>query len=56
MYTPETSYEDFLKGEQEKYPKLNLKDIEVLKERCKANEELSIVPGIYNFIHSKLSL
>lgn len=45
MYTPETTYEEFLKKEQEKYPELNLKDIEVLKERCKANPELPLLRG-----------
>lgn len=41
MYKPETSYEEFLKSEQKKYPELNLNDIEVLKERLKENIDLS---------------
>lgn len=45
MYQPETSYEDFLKSEQEKYPELNLKDIEVLTERLKANVDLPPLRG-----------
>lgn len=40
MYVPETSYEEFLAKEQEKYPELNLIDIESLKKLVKANEEL----------------
>lgn len=45
MYQPETSYEEFLKSEQEKYPELNLKDIEVLTERLKANVDLPPLRG-----------
>jgi len=54
MYTPETSYEEFIKKEQEKYPELNLKDVEVLKERVEANEDLPRIPDklIVMFLHS----
>jgi len=45
MYKPETSYEEFLKSEQEKYPELNLKDIEALKERLKENNDLPPIRG-----------
>lgn len=45
MYQPETSYEEFLKSEQEKYPELNLKDIEELKEKLKANDDLPPIRG-----------
>jgi len=45
MYTPETSYEEFIKKEQEKYPELNLKDVEMLKERVEANKDLPRIPG-----------
>ncbi|KAE9534889.1 hypothetical protein AGLY_008181 [Aphis glycines] len=54
MYQPEISYEDFLKSEQEKYPELNLKDIEVLTERLKANVDLPPLRAklIVMFLHS----
>lgn len=45
MYKPETSFEEFLKSEQEKYPELNLKDIEALKERLKENNDLPPIRG-----------
>lgn len=53
MYELETSYEEFLKKELEKYPELNLKDIEVLKERVESNKELPPIRGtiIYNDVH-----
>lgn len=46
MYTPETSYEEFIKKEQEKYPELNLKDVEVLKGRVEANKDLPHISGM----------
>lgn len=46
MYTPETSYEEFIKNEQEKYSELNLKDIELLKARVEANKDLPHIPGM----------
>ncbi|KAL4097282.1 hypothetical protein QTP88_022082 [Uroleucon formosanum] len=54
MYKPETSYEEFLKSEQKKYPELNLNDIEVLKERLKENIDLSPIRNklIVMFLHS----
>jgi len=45
MYKPETSYEEFLKSEQVKYPELNLKDIEELKGRLEANVDLPPIRG-----------
>jgi len=45
MYTPDTSYEEFITKEQQKYPELNLKDVEVLKRRVEANKDLPRVPG-----------
>lgn len=52
MYKPETSYEEFLMKEQEKYPDLNLIDIESLKKLVKANEELPPINStIFNPIH-----
>jgi len=50
MYQPETSYEEFLKSEQEKYPELNLKDIEVLTERLKANADLPPLRGTVLYV------
>ncbi|XP_050527963.1 alpha-tocopherol transfer protein-like [Daktulosphaira vitifoliae] len=54
MYTPKTRYEDFLKGEQEKYPELNLEDIDALKALVKANDKLPAVTNreIILFLHS----
>lgn len=54
MYKPETSYEEFLKKELEKNPELNLKDIELLKKRVEANEELPPINGMifeYNIFY-----
>lgn len=45
MYKPETSYDEFLKKEQEKYPELILKDIQELTELVKTNNDLPSVPG-----------
>lgn len=45
MYEVGISYEEFLKKEQEKYPELNLNDIESLKERVKANSDLPYIRG-----------
>lgn len=45
MYKVDTTYEEFLKKEQEKYPELNLNDIESLKERVKSNNDLPYVRG-----------
>ncbi|KAL5241385.1 hypothetical protein ACI65C_008795 [Semiaphis heraclei] len=54
MYKPETSFEEFLKSEQEKYPELNLKDIEALKERLKENNDLPPIRDklVVMFLHS----
>lgn len=46
MYKPELSYEEFIKKEQQKYPELNLNDIETLKKKCQANEDLPAIRGI----------
>lgn len=45
MYEPETSYEEFIEKEQQKYPELNLKDIETLKRKVQANEDLPSIRG-----------
>lgn len=46
MYKPELSFEEFLKREQQKYPELNLNDIETLKKKCQANEDLPAIRGM----------
>ncbi|XP_050433947.1 alpha-tocopherol transfer protein-like isoform X4 [Adelges cooleyi] len=53
-YAIETTYEEFLKLEQEKYPELNLEDIEALKELVDANKNLPPVKDkeIVMFLHS----
>jgi len=40
MNKPDLSYEEFLKKEMEKYPELNLEDIEALQQQVKANKDL----------------
>lgn len=44
-YSIETTYEEFLKKEQEKNPELNVNDIESLKEKVKTNADLPHVRG-----------
>lgn len=45
MYTADTSYEEFLEREREKYPELNLEDIETLTKRVQANQDIPPVSG-----------
>lgn len=53
MYNLEIEYEEFLKKELEKCPELNLKDIEMLRERVKLNKELPPIRGkiFYNNVY-----
>lgn len=48
MYEPDISYEEFLKKEQQKYPELNLDDIETLKKKVQANKDIHSVRGKFN--------
>lgn len=48
MYEPDISYEEFIKKEQQKYPELNLDDIETLKKKVQANKDINSVRGKIN--------
>lgn len=46
MYKVDLSDEEFIKRQQEKYPELNLNDIETLKKKCQANGDLPAIRGM----------
>lgn len=48
MYDPDISFEEFIKKEQQKYPELNLDDIETLKKKVQANKDIHSIRGKIN--------
>lgn len=56
MYEPDISYEDFIKKEQQKYPELNLDDIEALKKKVEANKDIPSVRGKINYYSTYFNL
>lgn len=53
MYEPDISYEEFIKKEQEKYPELNLDDIETLKKKVQANKDIHSIRGKINYYSTR---